>query len=75
MTEKTHDDRNSGSRNCYVACEDCCHCVISEDRSEDMRRPSARCVLKIPMQEIDCMEWRPIGGDCPQFLAGEPEYL
>ena len=75
MTEKTRQDEHSGSPDSYVACEDCVHCVILEDRSEDMRRPSAFCTLKIPMKEVDCMEWVPIGGDCPQFLAGEPEYL
>lgn len=68
--EQEFADQNSAS----VSCEDCVHCVIVEDRSE-MRRPSAYCILKIPMKEIDCMEWVPIGGYCPQFIAGDAEYL
>ena len=74
LRKQEQRDDDSASTACYVACEDCSNCVIVEDRTEEGRRPWAYCILKIPMQEVECMEWMPRGGTCPQFSAGEATY-
>ena len=59
----------------YQSCEDCVNCRVLEDRSEDMRPPTASCLKLYTIEIIGIMEFKPASGICPEFEEGEPEYL
>ena len=56
-------------------CEDCKNCTIYEDRSEDMRTPSATCRLGHDIVEVQIMEWTPVKDCGEDFEGGEPDYV
>lgn len=55
-------------------CENCKHCVIIEDRSEDMRTPSAYCSKEYDIIEVGIMKWRPLKL-CGEWSEGDPEFI
>ena len=60
---------NSGN-----TCEDCKHCVILEDRSEDMRPPAAYCSNGHIIVNVDIMEWTPLKS-CGEWEEGDPNFF
>jgi hypothetical protein len=57
-----------------VQCENCQHCIITEDRSEEMYPPFAHCSKNHEIVNLDIMEWIPKSKTCIDFTIGEPTY-
>ena len=61
-----------------MRCDDCVHCIIYEDQSEDMRPPSAACSKGHEIVNGGIMRWTrllPKEEKCEDYQEGEPEFV